>query len=162
MRLLSVTIFILLATVVLNVQAQQKSKAQSSQATNIEAKVEQNSIAKSSVHTTLAYAEVFAQKVETEADLKVLSVDMAEGAPQILEKKLFRDFLQREIEWLEKLPPASHPKMTLAFGKMIVRKVQAEVDQKMLADNYADSHPLIKKARARFTIYQDEINKLLQ
>lgn len=162
MRFFLVTILILSAVAFTNIQSQQKPENQLSQSTNVGAKVKQQNLTNLSVQTTLAYAEVFAQKVEAEAELKVLMIDMTDDAPQVREKKLRRDFLQREIEWLEKLPAALHPKMTLALGKIIVRKVQAEVDQKMFAENYADEHPLIKKARARFAVYKDEIDKLLQ
>ena len=162
MRFFWVTILILLAAAFSNAKSQQKPENQSSQTINVGTKVKQQNAAISSAQMTLAYAEVFAQKVEAEAELKVLIIDMTDDAPQVREKKLRRDSLQREIEWLEKLPAASHSKMTLALGKIIVRKVQAEVDQKMLAENYADEHPLIKKARARLAVYKDEIDKLLQ
>lgn len=162
MRLFSVTIFILLSAIFLNVEAQQKSKPQLSQSTNSETKAEQNPVTKAGAQMTLAFAEVFAQKVETEAELKILSVEMTDDAPQITEKKMQHDFLQREIEWLENLPTTMQSKMTLALGKMIVRKIQAEVDEKMLTKNYADEHPLVKKARARLVIYKNEIDKLLQ
>ncbi|MEP6923254.1 MAG: hypothetical protein ABI954_02210 [Pyrinomonadaceae bacterium] len=116
----------------------------------------------SSVSMTGAYAEVYASKVEAEADLKVLSMDLTEETTQVREKKLERDLLAREIRWLEALPSISHDKMTVALGRLLVRKTQAEVSLKMLSENYAESFPTVKKARTRIEVYNSEIQKLLQ
>lgn len=116
----------------------------------------------SKVADTGAYAEVYAARVEAEADLKVLTTDLTEETVQVREKKLERDLLAREIRWLEALPLVSHDKMTFALGRLLVRKTQAEVDLKMLSENYADSFPTVKKAHTRIGVYNDEIQKLLQ
>ncbi len=111
---------------------------------------------------TGAYAEVYAARVEAEADLKVLATDLTEETVRVREKKLERDLLAREIRWLEALPSTSHDKMTMALGRLLVRKTQAEVNLKMLSENYADGFPAVKKARAKIDVYNGEIQKLLQ
>lgn len=116
----------------------------------------------SKVADTGAYAEVYAARVEAEADLKVLSTDLTEETIQVREKKLERDLLAREIRWLEALPLVSHDKMTMALGRLLVRKTQAEVSLKMLSENYAESFPAVKKAHTKIGVYNDEIQKLLQ
>lgn len=116
----------------------------------------------SKVADTGAYAEVFAARVEAEADLKVLTMDLTEETVQVREKKLERDLLDRDVRWLEALPSTSHIKMTVALGRLLVRKTQAEVDLKMLSANYAESFPTVKKARTRIEVYSSEIQKLLQ
>ena len=116
----------------------------------------------SKVADTAAYAEVYAARVEAEADLKVLSMDLTEETVQVREKKLERDLLAREIRWLEALPSNSHDKMTLALGRLLVRKTQSEVSLKMLSENYADDFPAVKKARTRIGVYNGEVQKLLQ
>ena len=116
----------------------------------------------SKVADTGAYAEVYAARVEAEADLKVLAMDLTEETVQVREKKLERDLLAREIRWLEALPSVSHDKMTIALGRLLVRKTQAEVSLKMLSENYAEDFPTVKKARTRIGVYNDEVQKLLQ
>ncbi len=116
----------------------------------------------SKVADTGAYAEVYAARVEAEADLKVLAMDLTEETVQVREKKLERDLLAREIRWLEALPLVSHDKMTIALGRLLVRKTQAEVSLKMLSENYAEDFPTVKKARTRIGVYNDEVQKLLQ
>jgi hypothetical protein len=116
----------------------------------------------SKVADTGAYAEVYAARVEAEADLKVLSTDLTEETIQVREKKLERDLLAREIRWLEALPLVSHDKMTIALGRLLVRKTQAEVSLKMLSEKYAESFPTVKKARTKIEVYNNEIQKLLQ
>ena len=116
----------------------------------------------SKVADTAAYAEVYAARVEAEADLKVLNMDLTEESVQVREKKLERDLLAREIRWLEALPSTSHNKMSMALGRLLVRKTQAEVNLKMLSQNYAEDFPAVKKAHTRIGIYNDEVQKLLQ
>lgn len=116
----------------------------------------------SSIADTGAFAEVYAAKVEAEADLKILSMDMTEETAQVREKKLARDLHAREIRWLEALPASSHDKLTTALGRLLVKKTEAEVDLKMLSENYADTYPTVKKARTRIEVYNSEIEKLLQ
>lgn len=116
----------------------------------------------SKVADTGAYAEVFAARVEAEAELKVLTTDLTEETAQVREKKLERDLLDREVRWLTALPSTSHEKMTTALGRLLVRKTQAEVSLKMLSANYAESFPSVKKARTRIEVYNNEIQKLLQ
>lgn len=114
------------------------------------------------VVATAAYAEIYASKVEAEVDLKVLTMDATEDAPQVRAKMLERDLLERQIRWLEILPPASLPKLTQALGRLAVRKAQAEANLKIVSQNYAENHPTVKKARARLDVYSSEMEKLLQ
>jgi hypothetical protein len=111
---------------------------------------------------TGAFAEVYAAKVEVETELKVLTMDYADETPQVREKKLERDLLEREIRWLEALPSTAHEKMNFALGRLLVKKTQAEAALKNLLQNYADEHPLVKKARTRIEVYNSEVQKLLQ
>lgn len=122
----------------------------------------QEKIKASKAAATFAYAEVLANRIEAEADLKVLTLDYSDDAPQVKAKKLERDLLGRQIRWLEALPDSSQPKMTVALGKLLVRKALAEAALKTLNETYAEQHPLMKKARARFEVYNSEIEKLLQ
>jgi hypothetical protein len=117
---------------------------------------------KPKVQSTAAYAEVLANRVEADADLKALMLDYSEEAPQVKAKKLERDLLQRQIRWLEVLPDTSQGKMTAALGRLLVRKAQVEATMKTLGETYAEQHPLVKKARAKFDVYNSEIEKLLQ
>ena len=89
-------------------------------------------------------------------------MDLTEDAAQVREKKLERDLLARAIRWLEALPAASQPKLTMALGRLAVRKAQAEANLKTVSQDYADEHPTVKKARARFAVYNSELEKLLQ
>lgn len=114
------------------------------------------------VANSAAFAEIYAGKVEAEADLKVLTMDLTEDAAQVREKKLERDLLARAIRWLEALPAASQPKLTMALGRLAVRKAQAEANLKTVSQDYADEHPTVKKARARLAVYNSELEKLLQ
>lgn len=116
----------------------------------------------SKIAETGAFAEVYAAKVEAEADLKVLTMEYPEGTQQVLEKKFERDLLNRQIRWLEALPSSSYSKMTTALGRLLVRKTQAEAAVKTLSENYADQHPALKKAQMRIEIFNSEIQKLLQ
>ena len=153
--------FVVVLLVSVQIRAQRSSTVIA--ATTVDASRPNNKTSKRlPVHTTAAYAEVYAQKIETEADLKALLIDYNDEAPDVRAKKLELNLFAREIRWLEALPPESLPKLTLAMGRILVRKTQAEMNLKNLLQSYSDEHPLVKKAKARLTVYTDEVAKLLQ
>ena len=69
--------------------------------------------------------------------------------------------LNRESDRLFKVKPEKAESLTLALGKLMVRKVEAEVDLWRLQQSYADGHPDVKRARRKLEIFEKAIKEIL-
>lgn len=110
---------------------------------------------------TPAYAEVLFRRTELESDLESLLVDYTEDYPKIKEIRLELSLIRKETNRLLAIKSADAPKLTLALGKLIVRKVtlQSELDALLL--QYKDQHPDVKRAKRKVDIYEAAIKEIL-
>jgi len=53
-------------------------------------------------------------------------------------------------------------KLTLALGKLMVRRAELETDLWNLRKKYDDNHPDVKRARRKITIYESAIREILK
>ena len=108
-----------------------------------------------------AYAEVLLKKTELQADLESLLVEYTEDYPKIKEIRFMLELIQKESERLTSVKPSDTSKLTLALGKLIVRKVELETDMWGLQRNYKDEHPDVKRAKRKVDIYEAAIKEIL-
>jgi hypothetical protein len=111
--------------------------------------------------STPAFAEVLLKKTEVEADLESLLIEYTEEYPKVKENRFTFDLLKKEIEKLSKLDASQMPKLTLALGKLIVKKVEAEVDVKALLTIYDEKHPEVGRAKKRLSVYQKAVAEII-
>jgi hypothetical protein len=116
----------------------------------------------SSFRSTSAFAEVILKKTEVEAEYESLLIDYTEEYPKVKENKVALRLLQAEIEKLSKLDASQMPKLTLALGKLIVKKVDLEVDVNSLLIEFDEKHPDVLRARKKLRIYEKAIAEILQ
>jgi hypothetical protein len=116
----------------------------------------------SSFKTTPAFAEIILKKTEVEAEYEALLIDYTEEYPKVKENKLALRLLLTEIEKLAKLDTSQMPKLTLALGKLIVRKVEAEVEVKSLLVEYDEKNPDVLRARKKLQIYEKAIAEIMK
>jgi hypothetical protein len=116
----------------------------------------------SSFRSTPAFAEVVLKKTEVEAEYEALLIDYTEEYPKVKENKLALRLLLTEIEKLSKLDTSQMPKLTLALGKLIVRKVEAEVEVKSLLVEYDEKNPDVLRARKKLQIYEKAIAEIMK
>lgn len=108
-----------------------------------------------------AYAEILLRKTDFEAELESLVLEYTEEFPKVLELRFSVALLQKETERLLAVKPGEASKLTLALGKLIVRRVELETDLWKLQKNYKDEHPEVKRAKRKVEIYSKAINEIL-
>lgn len=134
--------------------SQQQPKASS---TNKSTSTEATFPAKSSP----AYAEILLKKTELQADLESLILEYTEEYPKVLEIRFTLGLIQKESKKMIAMKPAETLKLTLALGKLMVRKVELETDMWGLQRNYKDDHPDVKRAKRKVEIYESAIREIL-
>ena len=123
-------------------------------------KTEQSS-AFQSVTSSPAYAEVLLKKTELQSELESLVIDYTEDYPKVVEIRYSLTVLQKASERMLAVKAAESSKLTLALGKLIVRKIELETDLWSLQKNYKDDHPDVKRAKRKVEIYEAAIKEIL-
>jgi len=114
-----------------------------------------------SVKSSPAFAEIILRKTELEAELESLLVSYTEDFPKIKEIRFEIDSLKKELERLSTVKSAESSKLTLALGKLMVRKAELETDLWNLRKKYDDNHPEVKRAKRKIDIYESAIKEIL-
>lgn len=119
--------------------------------------VDPSSVAGSSA--TAAFAEIALRRAETEADLEALLVDYTDDFPKVKELRFTLTRIDAEIARLKAMKTSD--RATSALGKLMVRKVEAEVELWKLQQSYADGHPEVRRAAKRVEIFEKAIKEIL-
>ena len=115
----------------------------------------------SAVKSSPAFAEIILRKTELESELESLLVSYTEEFPKIKEIRFEIDSLKKESERLSAVKYTEASKLTLALGKLIVRKAELETDLWNLRKKYDETHPEMKRARRKIEIYESAIKEIL-
>ena len=118
----------------------------------------ENNIAKSSP----AFAEVLLRKTELESELEELLVSYTEEFPKIKDLRYEITVLQKEFDKIIKTKPSEFGKLTLALGKLLIRKAEIETDYWNLKNRYSDDHPQTKRAKRKLEIFDNAVNEIMQ
>jgi hypothetical protein len=108
-----------------------------------------------------AYAEILLRRTELSSNLESLVVEYTEEYPKVQEIRHVLTLVDRESERLSKVKETDLSKLTLALGKLIVRKIELETDLWNLQKNYKDEHPDVKRAKRKVEIYEKAIGEIL-
>ena len=108
-----------------------------------------------------AYAEILLRRTELESELESLILDYTEEFPKVKEIRQELGFLKRESDRLAAVKPAESSKLTLALGKLIVKKAELETDVWNLMKAYNEAHPDVKRAKRKVEIYEAAIKEIL-
>ncbi len=114
------------------------------------------------VKSSSAFAELLLRKTELESELEELLVSYTEEFPKVSETRYEIGVLQREIDKLSKIKPAESGKLTLALGKLMVRKAEIETDHWNFKNRFSDDHPQTKRAKRKLEIFDKAINEIMQ
>jgi len=131
-----------------------------SQTTNRPAKTEQN-LTVQSVRSSAAYAEILLKKTELQSDLESLLLEYTDEHPKVNEIRFVLGSIQKEADRIFAAKPSEASKLTVALGKLIIRKVELETDLWSLLRNYKDDHPDVKRAKRKVEIYEAAIKEIL-
>lgn len=108
-----------------------------------------------------AYAELLLRKTEREAQLEEFLLDYTDEFPKVKEIKFELELLQKQMEKVSAVNIADAPKLSLALGKLLVRKTELEVDLWNLLRQYNAEHPEVKRAKRKIEVYEKAIREIL-
>ena len=106
-----------------------------------------------------AFAEIILRKTELSAELENLLLDYTEEFPKVKELRFELGLLQKDLDKV--LATSDTSKLTLALGKLIVRKVQLQVDVWSLQRQFNEEYPDVKRAKKKVEIYEQAIKEIL-
>lgn len=113
------------------------------------------------IRSSPAYAEILLRKTELKADLEALSADYTEANPRIIDLRFEMTLLDKSTEKIFGVKPTDTGKLTLALGKLILKKAALETDLGRLSRSYNKDHPEVKRAKRRVEIYESAIKEIL-
>jgi hypothetical protein len=113
------------------------------------------------VTSSPAFAELVLRRTELRSDLEALILEYTEDFPKVKEIRHVLTMLDRDINRLAKVKPVEASRLTLALGKLIVRRIELETDLWKLQSNYQDEHPEVKRAKKKVEIYESSISEIL-
>jgi len=113
------------------------------------------------VKTSAAFAEILLRRTERESELEELLLDYKEEFPKVKELRFEIGLLQKAMDKLLAVNAAESGKLTLALGKLMVRKIELEVDLWNLRQQYNDDYPEVKRAKRKIEIYERAIKEIL-
>ena len=113
------------------------------------------------IKSSAAFAEILLRKTELQADLEAFSADYTEANPKIIDLRVELNSLDRSLEKLFAVKPTETAKLTLALGKLIVRRAALETDLSRLTRSYNKDHPDVKRMERKVEIYDSAIKEVL-
>jgi len=117
--------------------------------------------APSAAKHTPAYAELLLRRTERESELERFLLDYTEEFPKVKELKFELDLLKKAMDKVTAVNASESGKLTLALGKLMVRKVELEIDVWSLQLQYKDDHAEVKRAKRKVEVYERAIKEIL-
>lgn len=108
-----------------------------------------------------AYAELVLKRTELRSELESLILDYTEEYPRIKEIRFVLALLDRDIGRINRVKAEDSSKLTLALGKLMLRRIELETELVNLQNNYKEEHPDVKRAKKKVEIYESAINDIL-
>lgn len=110
---------------------------------------------------TPAYAELLLRRTERESELEEFLIGYTEEFPKVKEVRYELGLIQKETDKMLAVNVSEAGKLTLALGRLIVRKIELEVDLWNLRNQYKDDHSEVKRARRKIEIYEKAVREIL-
>ena len=114
------------------------------------------------VRSSPAFAEILLRKTELQADLEAYSADYTATNPKLLDMRFEISSLDKETERIFALRPADESKLTLALGKLMVRKAAISTELNRLSRTYNKEHPEVKRTVKKLDIFESAIKEILR
>lgn len=121
-----------------------------------------NKITAQAIKNSPAYAEVLLRRTEQTAELEDLLIEYTEEFPKVKQLRAELVLLNKEMNRILSVNPSEASKLTLALGKLILRKVDLELDYANLQKIYTDDRADVKQAKRKVEIFEAAIQEILQ
>ena len=113
------------------------------------------------IRSTPAFAEIILRKTELDANVEEMLVSYKEDFPRVKKARYEIGLLQAELRNFARTPDIEAGKLTLALGKLIVRRAELATNYWVLSNRYSDAHPDAKKAFRKLEIYDKAVKEIL-
>lgn len=114
-----------------------------------------------SVKSSPAYAELLLRKTEISAEIEDYLTSYTEDFPKVKEFRFELGLLNDEMNRILAVNPTDSGKLSLALGKLMLRKIELEKELWNLRKQYNDEHPDVKKAIRKVTVFEAAIKEIL-
>lgn len=109
-----------------------------------------------------AYAELLLRKTDLRSELESLALEYTEEYPRIRELRYVLSLLDRDMARIAKIRSGEGMRLTLALGKLMLRKIELETDLWKLQASYQEGHPDVKRAKRKVEIYENAVAEILK
>ena len=113
------------------------------------------------IRSSPAYAEILLRSTELQAETEALGADYTEENPKIIDLRFEIKALEKARESILAVNAAESGKLTLALGKLMVRRAGLETELSRLQRSYKNDHPEVKRARRRLEVFDAAIKEIL-
>jgi hypothetical protein len=113
------------------------------------------------IRSSPAYAELLLRKTELDSSLESLLSEYTEDYPKVKELRVEIALLKKEMDRLLAINPSDAARLSMALGKLMLKKVEHEAELESLRFSYKDEHPDVKKAKRRVEMYEAAIKEVL-
>lgn len=120
-----------------------------------------NSNSSAVVRATPAFAEILLRKTDLEADLEDMIVSYTEENPKVKEARYELGLINTGLDKILAVDASQSSKLTLALGKLIVRKAQLETNLWSLQTKYGKDHVEVKRATRKVEVFDKAIKEIL-
>ena len=123
---------------------------------------QQQSAETAPVRSSPAYAEVLLRRTELQADLEALLESYTETNPKVVDLRFELAALDNAQTRLFGVRPTETARLTLALGKLLVKRAALETDLTRLSRSYNKDHPEVKRAKRKVEIFDAAVNEILR
>lgn len=113
------------------------------------------------VKASPAFAEILLRKTEVAAELEDYLTNYTDEFPKVKEIRFELDLLNKEMNRILAVNPNDSAKLSLALGKLMLRKIELEKDVWNLRKQYNDEHPDVKQALRKVAVFEAAIKEIL-
>ena len=113
------------------------------------------------VKSSPAFAEILLRKTEITAELEDYLTNYTDEFPKVKELRFELDLLNKEMNRILAVNPTDSAKLSLALGKLMLRKIELERDVWNLRKQYNDEHPDVKQALRKVAVFEAAIKEIL-
>ena len=115
----------------------------------------------SAVKASPAYAELLLRRTERESELEELLINYTDDFPKVKEIRIELDSIQQEMKRILAVSESEAGKLTLALGKLMLRKIEIQTDLWKLRQQYSNDHPDVIRQRRKIEIFEKAIKEIL-
>jgi len=113
------------------------------------------------IRSSAAYAELRLHQAELQSTLDSLLIDYTEEYPKVKEIRVELGFLKTEMDRLLAVKPIDAGRLTVALGRLMLKKIELEKQLDVLRAQYKDEHPEVRKTRRQIETYESAIKEIL-